>query len=72
MTTFTTDDRLQCQIEIMQKISNDHYKELSDSLHRKPLTDEEIISLANSAPWHGTDLDIVAFARIIEERHGIK
>ena len=48
-------------------IYNSDYNKIPDYI-----TDEEIISLANSAPWHGTDLDIVAFARIIEERHGIK
>ena len=41
MTTFFTEDRLICELEILQKISNDHLKTLSDVVHRKPLTVEQ-------------------------------
>ena len=68
MTTFTTDDRLQCQIEIMQKISNDHYKELSDSLHRKPMSQDQIDSMAYNL---NLPYDITKIVRAVEKAHGI-
>ena len=68
MTTFTTDDRLQCQIEIMQKISNDHYKELSDSLHRKPMSQDQIDNMAFNL---NLPYDITKIVRAVEKAHGI-
>jgi hypothetical protein len=46
-------------------------------LDKKPLSDGEIVSIANSclvgaSAWHNPDLDIYEFVRAIEERHGIK
>ena len=68
MTTFTTDDRLQCQIEIMQRISNDHYKELSDSLHRKPMSQDQIDNMAYNL---NLPYDITKIVRAVEKAHGI-
>lgn len=38
---------------------------------RKPLTDQEIDAL-DSLPFYPSDADVIAFARRIEQAHGIK
>lgn len=38
----------------------------------KPLSDEEIENMAFNFVYEDDELDIFAFARAIEERHGIK
>ena len=68
MTTFTTEDRIQCQLEIMQKISNDHLKELSDCLHRRPLPQDQIDSMAFNL---NLPYDITKIVRAVEKAHGI-
>jgi len=76
MTTFTTEDRilaqaestLSTQIQILERISNDHYKEMAKAFHRKPLTNEQIdvIGFNLHLPY-----SIQKIARAIELAHGI-
>ena len=76
MTTFTTEDRIlaqadsavSTQIQILERISNDHYKEMAAVFNRKALTDEEIDTIAfNLHIPHS----ITHFVRAVERAHGI-
>ena len=74
MTTFTTEDRLAAQkeaeMEILGKLMHQQYDQVKDIIAHvkpKPLTDEEIIGIRMK-----TEGDMIAFARAIEEAHGIK
>ena len=68
MTTFTTEDRLAVQIEMMQKISNEHYQEMKQVFTRKALTDEEIDVIGFNLNY---PFSIRKIARAIEISHGI-
>mgnify|MGYP003351019034 CR=1 FL=1 len=74
MTTFTTEDRLAAQkeaeMEILGKLMHQQYDQVKDIIAHvkpKPLTDEEITGIRMK-----TEGDMIAFARAIEEAHGIK
>ena len=63
--------------ELEDRLSFYEIKDLDSGLKPKPLSDEEILEIANgclvgATAWHNPDLDPIEFARAIEERHGIK
>jgi hypothetical protein len=76
MTTFTTEDRIlaqaesavSTQIQILERISNDHYKEMAAVFNRKALTDEEIDTIAFKLHIPHSITHIV---RAVELAHGI-
>ena len=75
MTTFTTEDRIlaqtdsavSTQIQILERISNDHYKEMAAVFSRKALTDEEIDTIAFNLHIPHSITHIV---RAVELAHG--
>jgi hypothetical protein len=68
MSTFTTEDRHNAELEALQKISNAHYHEMVNVFTRKPLSNEQIdvIGINLNIPH-----SIQEIARAIERAHGI-
>lgn len=69
MTTFTTEDRMAVQIEQLEKISNEHFKEMYSAFHRKPMTQEQIDNMAFNL---NIPHDITKIVRAVENYHGVK
>lgn len=62
------------QMQVLLSRAIKHINELEAELanaQRKPLTEQEIDAL-DSLPFYPSDADVIAFARRIEQAHGIK
>ena len=57
-------------VEMLERLKED--TELYTSPQTKPLSDDEIENMAFNFVYEDDELDIFAFAKAIEERHGIK